>query len=317
MNAKKFLLLTLLNPIIIILIITFALFINAYYPKNDLNEKEYLIKDYEPMIIFAGDSRAERQLNVKEAQNLLNLNDGDIVNIAMSSADAIMLNYLIDKYPEKFKNKTLILSLSANQLNDNAKDPGYFSFAMISKLNLLTQLKTFFPQNIQLLRQYYSINCKFFIKSFFNYEPVKEDSYKNTYGFNPINKYLNTREIDLEHLSKNPWYTNYKDGDIKYKTIEKSLLELKNKVGKLYIYTAPFAPSYIDLIKNDRLLENELSFKNKVKQICELYNINYINYLTIEELKDENFYDISHLNVEGSIIFTKRILKDFGILKNN
>ena len=61
-----------------------------------------------------------------------------LVNIAVSSGDALMIEDLINKYPEKFKDSTLIISISQNQLNDNSKQLGYFSFNMIS-FNCITR----------------------------------------------------------------------------------------------------------------------------------------------------------------------------------
>jgi hypothetical protein len=298
--------------IILIGVVFTTYFFHDKFNNNTLKNKEYLIKNYNPKIIFSGDSRAERQLNVREAIKLLNLESGDVVNIAISSGDPIMVNNLIDKYPNKFKNSTIVLSISANQMNDNAKLPVYFTYSMISKLNYLEQVNTFMVDGRGTLLRYYYQNIKNYIKQKLDISK-KNNQFESSFGFNGIDTELNTSTIRLNILKNNPWYINYADGGIKYKLINDSLNELKQKVKRLYVYTAAFSPTYIDVVENTDLLKHELSFKKKIQVICQNNGIEYKNYLHLNALQDNHFYDISHLNREGSKIFTKIVLKDFNI----
>ncbi len=301
---------------------TIFLFVIGYifhnkYPNNALIHKEYLIKNYQPKIIFAGDSRSERQLNVLQTAKLLNLRKGEVINIATSSGDPLMINNLIDKYPPKFRNSILIVSISANQINDNAKKIKYFTYSMIAKMSYFEQLLTFVPTNATTLLKYYVYNVKAYsINKIFNSNKTS-DSFVESFGFNGIEKKLDINTINIKKQIKNPWYENYSDGGIKYTLLSQSLKELKTKVKKLYVFTAPFAPKYINLIQDSKLLTYEKSFQNKIKNICIDNNITYKNYLVLDELNNEYFYDSAHLNLIGSKIFTKIILNDFGIKKDN
>jgi hypothetical protein len=295
--------------LLVIILLTSSFFLHDKFQKNTLEKKEYLIKENTPKIIFAGDSRAERQLSVSTALNILKYNKGDIVNIAVSSGDPIALNYLADKYPTKFKNSTVLVSISANQLNDNAKSKGYFSYSMISKLSYKEKIMTFFPNNITTLVGYYLSIVKNYLKTQFNL--TKKNIYEETYGFNPVSGTLKARNITDRGIKAHPWYENYISGGLKYKIISNSLSSLANKVEKLYVYTAPFAPSYLAAMKEGRILNFEKSFKTQITNICNKHNITCINYLKIDELNDSHFYDGAHTNKLGAKIFTRKVLKDF------
>ncbi|XPV69610.1 MAG: hypothetical protein ACNI25_03335 [Halarcobacter sp.] len=312
MSYKKWVNNLFLNLILLCMI--FFIFTFVIYDKftnRSLINKEYLIVDNSPKIVFAGDSRAERQLNVEAARKILNYKNGDIVNIAISSGDPIMINNLIDRFPDKFKNTTLVISISANQMNDNAKEYGFFTESMISKLSYFEQVNIF-QSNPEVLLRYYFNNIKYHILNKINLLNVKKD-YQQTFGFNGIENELDLKQLNIKRLMKNPWYLNYVDGGIKYKLINDSLKDIKNKVKKLYVYTAPFSPTYLKIVQNTKLLDYELSFKNRISEICKNNGIKFKNYLHIKELTDQYFYDMSHLNKKGSLIFTKIILNDFSI----
>ena len=308
MNNKQWVNLFFIGLFLLVIIsLISSFFLHDKFQESSLRNKEYLIKENKPKIIFAGDSRAERQLSVSTALDVLSYSKGDIINIAISSGDPIALNYLVDKYPVKFKNAVIVLSVSANQLNDNSKSRGYFTNRMISKLSYKEKIITFIPNNIStLLGYYYSIVRPHL---------TTKSQFRESYGFNPIDGTLHKKSAHKRSVEKNPWYEDYVDGGLKHKLIGNSLSELSNKVKELYVYTAPFAPSYLAAMKEGRTLSFERSFKSKITSLCNKYNLTCINYLKVDELDDLHFYDGAHTNKDGAIIFTKKIIKDFRLIE--
>lgn len=313
MNYKLWVHTYLISLCFLFFIVTYTL--HDRYPNYDLMNKEYLIKQCSPNIVFAGDSRAERQLNVEVASKFLSKKKCEIVNVAISSGNPIMLEYLIDKYPYIFKNAIVILSISANQLNDNAIKNNYYTYSMISKLSYIEQLRVFLPQNYKYLFQYYYVNFEYLFYDMFHKEfkqTFMTIENNEEFGFFAVNEKY--KDINISDWDNSPFYINYADGGLKYKVLENSLKKINNKVKKLYIYTAPFVPQmFHSNKKGENLLRFELSFKEKIKRICTDNNIECRNYLYIDELSKEFFYDPAHLNIHGSNIFTKYILKDFNI----
>jgi hypothetical protein len=316
MNYKKwtFSIVALLLLVPILFLVIFIFILQDYYPNNDLERKEYLLAK-NPKIIFAGDSRSERALIPKLASDLLDMNDSDIVNIAMSSGDTVILNNSIDRYPEKFKNTTLVISISAMSLNDNAVLPGYFSNAMISQMSLVDKIKTFLPTNIATLDRYYQTNLFYAKLKVSHGEHIFANEFVQSNGFNGVTGELNSSKLVPNDFKECPFYVNYSRGKIKYQLINKSLASIKKKVRRVVVYTAPFAPSYIKMIEHDKLLQDELDFKKAIQTICEENGIEYKNYLVVDAMKDKYFYDFAHPNIEGATIFTKIVLSDFNLTK--
>jgi hypothetical protein len=295
--------------LLVISLLILSFFLHDKFQKNTLEKKEYLIKENTPKIIFAGDSRASVQLSVSTALDILKYDKGDIVNIAVDSGDPIAINYLVDKYPDKFKNSTVLVSMSANQLNDNAKSKHHFTYSMISKMSYKEKIITFVPNNIPNLFGYYLSPVKSYLKTQLNL--TKKNLYEETYGFIPLSGTLQAKKITDRKIKNHPWYKNYISGGLKYKIIDNSLSSLANKVGRLYVYTAPFAPSYLAAMKEGRILNFEKSFKTQITNICNKHNITCIHYLKIDELNDSHFSDGVHTNKLGAKIFTRKVLRDF------
>ncbi len=306
------------------ILIIFLYLIHDKYHNNDLNSKENLLKCH-PDIIFAGDSRAERNLNVNHALKVLNKKECKIINIAISSGTPTMIEDLLNKYPTIFSKSKLIVSISPVHLNDNSKSINYFTRSMISKLTFFEQIKTFFPFDINTLLTHYSLNFQqlqikdyLFKKENNNLSLSLKD--KN-FGFFGVDSAQAFNNIKTEDWYNSPFFINYKDGGIKYKIIENSLKNLKKGVKKLYVYSAPYDESIFNDKKGRKLYDFEISFKEKLQRICEENNITCKQYLHLEELDHSDFYDAAHLNVKGSKKFTTILLRDFGLVpmpdKNN
>jgi hypothetical protein len=297
---------------ILIIFITFYAFHNKYH-NNSLISKEYLIKFLEPTLIFAGDSRAERQLNPEIAANLLNIEINKVVNIAVSSGDSLMIEDLINKYPQKFKNAILIISISQNQLNDNAKREGYFSNDMISKLPFWDQIRIFSTSNQDTLLKYYKNNIEYYLKQLFNIKLVYYNAFENTNGFYGINKNFDYNSYSNVNYNDIPWYENYNNELIKINLLKKNLINIKNSVRDLYIYTGPILPKHLDNIRDTNDFNIEMKTQDSLKDLCKELNIKYKSYAFDNRFVNENFYDPFHLNKIGANIFTEILLKDFHI----
>lgn len=300
MNYKKFVLKLYLPMQIFIVIVIFLLLIIVEYNYTDrgLNTKEYLLTK-EVDIFFAGDSRAQRQLNPLIAETITN--KYNFANIAVDSGDVVMLEYLIKTNKEYFKDKQIILSISPNQINDGAKDIGYFSNAMLSKLPLNQKL-ILMKESPELIINYYKNGIK-------NLLPIRRDKFASTKGFYPTTG--NYKLTDKLVIETHPWYKNWYINGIKYNIVKNSLKYIKQNVKKLYVFSTSYAPSYY--IKNkDILNEKENSFKNSMLYLTKNLEIKYKYYDFYEiGFEDKYFFDNAHLNSDGAQKFTQIILSDF------
>ncbi|RJX34521.1 MAG: hypothetical protein C4531_03865 [Desulfurivibrio sp.] len=307
-------------PLVAIAIAIFTLaplsLLNMNFRDDSLCGKEYLLQK-NPQLIFAGDSRAERQLNPLVASRLLHLDKDDVVNIAVTAGDPLMLEGLIDRYPEVFSQATVILSLSANLINDGAKGRKYFSTAMIAKLTVFEQISMLLPFDFRTWKNYYR-------SALYQVFEIEGDDcnkeYAETNGFYPV-----SGEIDVKVLAgtaenadaggdkntNHPWYMNYHSTGRKAQLLRQSLQAIAPRIGKLFVLTGPFDPSYLRSIRNSPLYEYEMDFETKLAAMCRELQIPFKSFTEHPLLGDQNFYDSAHLNAAGADLFTEIVIREF------
>ncbi|MGD9638899.1 MAG: hypothetical protein AB7U85_07550 [Alphaproteobacteria bacterium] len=310
MSYRKYLLRVLLFSIInIFLILSLAAYLNKDYESDVLFDKEYLLKT-NPQIIFAGDSRAEMHLDPDVAVAFLDMKNGDVINIAQSSGDILVVNDLAVRFPNKFINATLIVSISANQLNDGAKTPVYFPNSMIAKMNIFEQIQMFIPKNAETLFAYYYSNIEQKIKKILGINLKKPNhKYDNHRGFKINDKMASLeRMISKKDINNHPWYQNYNYYGLKHQLIKDALSSLKKRVKRLVVYTGTFAPTYIKNIENTNVWESEVVFQKALFEICKDLDIEFINFVDYSDFEDKLFSDEAHFNYEGAKVFTKILL---------
>jgi hypothetical protein len=113
-----------------------------------------------------------------------------------------MILQLIDKYPQKFKHASLVISISPFGLNDGAKEQNEFSFALISKMSFFEQIKTFIPSNIDTILAYYKGN----FTSLINRQIYRET--KINIGDNSADKDFGFQGVvsnEYKEISKESW----------------------------------------------------------------------------------------------------------------
>lgn len=304
-SFKKFVIkkVILLQFIAFIVFSCLLIFVEFFYIDRSLSDKEYLLK-YNFEIVFAGDSRSQRGLNPQIASKLLNINSEKIINLSVDGGDPTMLEHLIKRNKNLFKDKIVILSISANHLNDGVKEIGRFTNSMISNLTYEKKIELFLPKNKDVLINFYLEGIK-------NIIPIYKKKFVETNGFHPIFTLYDFNKEKHGNLELHPWYKNYNFNGYKYEIIKKSLNNIKQNVKKLYLFVAPYAPTYVSSFsKNDAMIENK--FKMAISNLSNDINIKYIYYDDRKlNLKDEDFSDNTHLNNNGALKFTKIVIKDF------
>lgn len=266
--------------------------------------KEALL-DWSPTLVFAGDSRSQRHLVPKVASRVLGLGEKSVVNLGNAAADPLMFLSTVIRNPKAFENATVVLSISANQLNDGALKRGYFSKAMISRMTYTEQFGVFFPGYIKTLQDYYQTA----VEQLFSKGERLPLSAIPLQGFLAIDGVLNPEEMNIFRLKKNPWYKSFNIKGLKASHVAWSLSELNSRCGKILVFSAPFAPSYLKAIEGDELELFEKDFQDTLSGICQKIGILYAAFDSVEGLDDKHFYDSSHLNRSGAELFTEWFVK--------
>lgn len=282
-------------------------FINNTYNPIDFKNKEYLLHN-NPKVFFAGDSRAERQLNPIIASDFSGKGKSYFANIANSSAEVVMLSEFTKCNKNKFKDAILIVSVSSFDLNDGATRPGYISNTTLSKLTPFQNIQINANHPINIIN-FIKSGTKNLIKKKIKIQGTTEDSYKQSLGFNGVNGVL--LEKDIGDQVKNCWYENWNPKSIRYNLFEKALVELKANCKVLYIYTAPYSPAWRKITKNTIYYNHELEFQYLVESLCKKHGIKFINFFDDPRFENKDFYDQAHLNNEGATKFTKIVVEKY------
>jgi len=284
-------------------VIVFFAILNCNYKFDQLADKEYLLLN-NPVIYFAGDSRAFWQLKPDTASKYLQFDKSKIVNIARAAGHPVEIENLIRNNRDKFAESTVIISVSAYLANGSAKTPFHYSMDLIGRKNVFEQILLFSPDNLLTLQKYYH---HVFIGVFIR--PMKK-SYVSTNGYLPLNRSMDYDEMTYDKISNNPWYSNYYIDKGVVNSVEKSFKSIKNMCKTLIVYNAPFSRTFLKIFKETDLYEIENKFDTEMKRICDINGIKYVSYFNNIDLNDEYFVDWAHLNEKGSELFTIKLLKD-------
>ena len=284
-----------------------ATFVNANYVDTTLKNKVYLL-EARPDLIFAGDSRAQRQLdplccNRSNPQRRA-------VNVASESASLLSLAELLAQYPAEFARATVVVSVSANQLNDGAIRGGAYPEAMIARMSLWRQLRVFAPDNMEVLQIYYRRSFKYLRKKLGGRLKNQQEN-PETLGFKPIREVWNPASLDVAHeLASNPWHRNWSINGDKRQLFEPALLEVRARVGRLLVLVGPVAPGYRRVMDGTRIMEQERDFDRALAALCSQYGIDYRCYSFDDRFADADFYDPFHLNAGGAEKLTRLLMTD-------
>ena len=149
--------------------------------------------------------------------------------------------------------------------------------------NLLTFYRIPYRQN---LINYWSE----FIKGFFNFNEIKKDINIKSETLIRVNTHTPINNFEItKHVQE----------------LKKLLLNLKKKNIDICLISFPLASSYRKHTENNKNFINAYKFYN---ELSKKFSIKYFDYKSL--LADNYFSDPDHLNIKGSIEFTKVVLND-------
>lgn len=284
----------------------FFIYLNNNYKFDNLKSKEYLLRK-DPLVFFAGDSRAYWQLIPEVASKYLDINNNKVVNIGRTGGHPLEVENLIRLNADKFKESVVIISVSAFLINGSAKTPYHYSMDLIARKNLLDQIILFYPNNLLTLQRYYSHIVKELVYSSNAYDNI------STNGYRPLTGTIDYTRMTYENLSIDPWYNKFNSDGEKIRDIETSLIFISSACKKLVVFNGPFSEYFNTNFNGTDLYKTEIIFDSEMEKICNKNGIQYISYAKNAVFKDEYFNDWAHLNEKGSKLLTLKLLQDINL----
>tara|TARA_R110002110_G_scaffold260260_4_gene476040 strand:+ start:23575 stop:24534 length:960 start_codon:yes stop_codon:yes gene_type:complete len=265
---------------------------------------------HNPELIFAGDSRSERGLDPATAERVLGWPEGKAANIAVAAGDPPEVLQTVLAYPDHFTDATVIVSMSPFMLNNGLKQGGYYTYAMMAETNPVQLLMEFLPNNPSMLFGYVFDQIRIQVAG-----RPKPHILRDLAG-QPITE---TRYTAVEKIYNGAvpalggrWYKDWRVDGPRKDVVEQSLAELRDRVGRLIVIQAPFAPTYQKAVKSSDAVDagSIREFDATMTAIAARLGITYRSFAFDDIWKDEDFYDATHLNLLGSKRFTEHLVKE-------
>ena len=284
------------------------------YDKGLNKELEYKVNQLvdsnrkSKLIVFAGDSRAERQLIPKLISKKLGVK---CINLGVSSGELIsFIPYLKLFNPDS---TFFVFSVSSFQINDKLINSSYLSFDTYKSLNFYERYFLYRYNIIEFLKLEHLIfkyTFNRFIRSSQNsYSPNEEKKRMiNELGYLKRDGFLKLNYIDsLIDKDKHFWYKEISSNGLRLKSF-RSILDLINTLGyKSLLYQPPVSPIWHQKIRKTKIDRFEKYFSKFLGDFSRtkknLHFLDFYNH-TILDLTDSMFCDCQHLNVKGAIKFS-------------
>ena len=271
-------------------------------------------------VVFAGDSRSERQIDPAVIERITGLKT---INLAISSGELVsFLPYLKFFNPDS---TLFVFSTSSWQTNDGAITPGYISLDSYVLLNFYQRLHLYKNNIVDLIKIEDRLIRSAF-KDLFRgiFGNVKQFHYDSDIikhlGFFGVNKPdLNKSFVKTESISKaknvksiHPWYRDLEKNGYRNLLFKDAIRQLGGSKFKIYMYQPPVDSSFYFSNWNTPIGKFENSFSKNISTACSKFkNITFLNFYDsrLSCLSDSLFYDPQHLNAKGARIFSSYIAK--------
>ena len=265
---------------------------------------------HNPALIFAGDSRSERGLDPAIAERILGWPEGKVGNIAVGAGDPPEVLQTVLAYPDHFRDATVIVSMSPFMLNNGLKQGGYYTYAMMAETNPVRLLIEFLPDNPSMLFGYVVDQIRLQAAGRPRAHKLRDLSGTPITGtrYKAVEQVFNGVVPPLGGR----WFTNWRINGPRSAVVEQSLAALRDRVGRLIVIQAPYAPAYMKAAQSSDAPDagSIREFDDTMAAIAGRVGVTYKSYAFDDSWTDQDFYDASHLNHLGAKRFTEQVVRD-------
>ncbi|PWU14573.1 MAG: hypothetical protein C5B49_12975 [Bdellovibrio sp.] len=271
-------------------------------------QKLMLLYQQEPQaqVIFAGDSRAERQLNPA----VFSAEGHPAINVAISSGDLWTLVKTLEATGIHKLPLTFIISASSAYINDgnNEKDRFtpeiYFSLTTFERL-VMFKSGWFLAARTMLDGENVYNN---FTATIAQLATMKgNDPHK---GFLPVDHqdYHCDRIRHASNVARFSWYKNVNLDGARWRLFAEAVATLETWPGRYYIFNGPVTTVYHACIDGTYAADVERDYGLKASQLIKnLRRVRFLDFYNdpLIQLPDSLYYDAIHLDKVGADHFSK------------
>jgi hypothetical protein len=280
--------------------------------------------EYDPQLVFAGDSRTQEQVDPVLAAKLLGKRFGYAINIATPGEDPIAVLAAVSRHLEQFPNIDLIINLSPYNVNDGIKKQFLFPSTVIARLGLLQQMRIFLPSHIDTLVWFIQ---DAFLKSNYRHSfPHPNSELASRLGFEPLPgqivverpsspgsppRYRDFLGSQVGPFAGHPYYRDWQPSGIKAQSVRAALCALRPLVKRLSVILPPWAPIE-PMLESAAWRDRDAEFERIVAEMADECHFDLLPIAYVDGLAIEHFSDETHVNELGAALYTPYLLERLG-----
>lgn len=257
-----------------------------------------------PVLIFAGESRTEYQVDAELAARLAGLPAGAAVNIAYDAGEPLAVLAAIRRQPELFGRAHVVISVAPFIFNEGVRSAAVYPEDVAARLGVFEQLSSFLPLRIGTLIR--------FIREAFDARLASEQRIAErgpqsaAYGLSTIER-SQPAERWPSDLGTHPHYGNWDLSGPKARFETGALCDAVRLVRKLTVVIPPWAPRY-DRGSDPLWRERDDQYAALVIDAGRRCGFDVLNIQAVPGLEQTNYADEMHVNASGIPIYTRYLV---------
>ena len=290
------------------------------YPvaRRDLRQKVLAVTENKlPVLVFAGDSRADCNIDPSVIAPVMGLSETKIVNIGVAAGDSAMILAAYREFAERLApHPILVVSVSPHfvsdrgALHDEYNSEYYWSVGIRARLYALST-KDVFHATFAPERHMVSAMGDYFAP------PVLDPAYLPN-GFRPLKEapaelpgsgFAKT----VSRLAKWRCFTVGEETSTPWRRLEADFEKLRALGAYVVVLDAPDHPEFLASLSGTPDGNNYSRYRATLANVCDRLSIPLLRY-TVADLgsidPDEIFWDGVHLNSVGANLLSKRVAGD-------
>lgn len=260
--------------------------------------------DSRPMLIFAGESRTEYQVDAELAAKLAGLPRGGAVNIAYDAGEPLAVLAAIRRQPEVFAKAHVVISGAPFLFNEGVKSAAVYPQDVAARLGVAGAMTSFLPLRIGTLIR--------FIREAFNARLAASQGVAARGAKPPASglSIIDRTQPDDRWPADLAGHAHYENWDLsgpKARFETGALCDMAPQVRKLTVVIPPWAPRYLRSA-NPVWAAMDDQVAALVADTGRRCGFEVLNIPAVPGLDQANYADEMHVNASGIPIYTRYLV---------
>jgi hypothetical protein len=268
-----------------------------------LAKKLPLLKTH-PLLIFAGESRTEYQVDPVLAAQLMRKRPGDVVNIAYDAGEPLALEAVMRREPDIFRDAHVVTSVAPFLFNEGVKSAAIYPLDVAARLSVADQMVSFLPLRIGTLIRF--IRDAFASRLAADQDVADHGPPPTASGLVALDR---TQPEDRwpATIGAHGHYANWDLSGPKARLEIGALCDMVKLTGRLTVVIPPWAPRY-DRASDPTWQERDDEYVKLIEDAGQACRFAVIDLPSIPSLAQADYADEMHVNAAGVPIYTRALV---------